>query len=247
MAPEYPPVVVILDCRLEQDQLRGNLHYVENPDGNLLRVRWSVPGPVADFDPVGDGVAYVYRKAQNNILEIAASPDAVATPLGNGRFQWTEGLQHEALMFILILPPGQTLTEPCPRPMGTKLFRNQIAVYWIANRVEGNFRAGFEWTLQPMQLAPEAELVALNRDYLTLYRQETAVPHTRAHLRQLLTERLDETDIRTLCFDVDLDFENLSGQNKREKVVALLRHFEQRQQLDFLLRAVKSMRPDLPF
>lgn len=247
MAPEYPPVVVILDSRLEQDQLIGKLHYVENPDGNLLRVRWSVSGPTADFDAVGDGVAYVYRKTANNIIEIAASPDALATPLGNGRFQWTEGLQHEALMFILILPPGQTVTQPHPRPMGTKLFHNRIAVYWIANRVEGNFRAGFEWTLQPMEAGPEAALVALNRDYLTLYRQETAVPHTRAHLRQLLTERLDETDIRTICFDVNLDFENLSGQNKSEKVIALLRHFEQRQQLDFLLRAVKSMRPDLPF
>ena len=73
------------------------------------------------------------------------------------------------------------------------------------------------------------------------------MPHTRAEIRQLLTERLDVTDIRTLCFDVDLEFENLSGQNKQEKVIDLLAHFERRQQLDYLLRAVKSMRPDLPF
>ena len=247
MAPEYPPVVVILDSRFEDETLLGNLNYVENPNGRLLRVRWHVQGPVADFAPIGDGVAYVYRKDENNIIEIAASSDATPTPLGNGRYQWTEGLQHDALMFILILPPGYTAVAPHPKPMGTKLFNERIAIYWIANRAEGNFHAGFEWTLQSSADSIEAELVALNQRYLTLYREETAVEHTRAQIRQILTERLDDTDIRMLCFDENLDYENLSGQNKREKIITLLLHFERRNQLDYFLRAVKSMRPDLPF
>lgn len=247
MAPEYPPVVVILDSRFENGTLLGNLNYVENPDGRLLRVRWHVQGPVADFAPIGDGVAYVHRKEENNILEIAASSDATPTPLGASRYQWTEGLQHEALMFVLILPPGYTAVAPTPKPMGTKLFNNRIAIYWIANRANGDFHAGFEWALKPSATSIEAELVLLNQRYLTIYREETAVEKTRAQIRQILTERLDDTDIRLLCFDENLDYENLSGPNKREKIVALLLHFERRHQLDHFLRAVKSMRPDLPF
>ncbi len=47
-------------------------------------------------------------------------------------------------------------------------------------------------------------------------------------LRQALEDRLSDDDLRTLCFDLGVDYEDLPGQRKSIKIQELLMHFVRR-------------------
>jgi len=166
MAPEFAPVVVTLNSRVEDGQLKGVLEYVESKElPKKLRIRWSVEGQPDDYSAVGGGVAFVYHR-DFGFQVIPGSEDARAITLGNDRYLWTEGLQFgvSELMFILILPQGYTFTDPSPLPVGTKIFEDRLALYWI---LRGNQqRTKVEWTIKRLQTDLKAELIRLNNEYL---------------------------------------------------------------------------------
>lgn len=66
-----------------------------------------------------------------------------------------------------------------------------------------------------------------------------------AHLRRVLTERLSLDDLRTLSFDLEVDFDNLSGESKEIKVINLITYFIQRHNVSELVKQVKNQRPDI--
>lgn len=169
MAPEYPPKVVIFDAYTVQDDLlQGQLDYIESPDSEQrLRIRWHVNSPPPKFIPVGNGVAYVYGD-ESELYVLPVSADAMADALGGGRFQWTEGLQAglPELMFILILPPQTTLIDPVPKPIGTKLFNDRVALYWMLQG-DAARRTRVAFTLKTLVGDRQAELLRLNQLYLT--------------------------------------------------------------------------------
>ena len=47
-------------------------------------------------------------------------------------------------------------------------------------------------------------------------------------LRQILAERFNEGELRTLCFDLGIDYENLPGQGKADKARELVAYFQRR-------------------
>ena len=172
MAPEYPPSLVLFDARWDKNVLKGVLEYVEagGPNSERLRVRWSVEGQPEDFRAVGGGVAYVYDKGGHGFTLMPISEEANATNLGNSRYQWTEGLQCGLpwLMFILVLPEGYTLVDPQPDPVGTKVFRNRLALYWTLKGDDDFRRTKVECTIKQFQGDVRSELMRINKNYLAI-------------------------------------------------------------------------------
>ncbi len=168
MAPEFPPILVIFDARFERNVLKGVLEYVESGSTQRLRVRWSVGSQPRDYCAVGGGVAYVYDKGSEFQI-MPVSEDAEPTDLGDSRYQWTEGLQFGKpwLMFVLILPKHYTLVDPWPKPIGTKIFRERLALYWTLKGDEDFERTAVECTIREFHGDLESELMQLNKDYLS--------------------------------------------------------------------------------
>jgi hypothetical protein len=70
--------------------------------------------------------------------------------------------------------------------------------------------------------------------------------HTRlVRLRRTLTDRLTTSDVRTLCFDMELDYDMLGGENKGDKVRELVLYAEMRGLVPKLTEAILQLRPDI--
>lgn len=164
MAPENPPSLVIFDARLVNQQLLGSCQYIE-PSGprSRLRVRWAVESQPEGFAAVGGGVAYVYAE-DGEFSSVPISNDAIPIDLGENRYRWIEGLNVGVpwVMFILILPPGHTLSEASPTPAGARVFQERLALYWVL-RGDDLGRTAVSWTLDSLSTHPAAELLRLNR------------------------------------------------------------------------------------
>ncbi|MCU0519776.1 MAG: GTP-binding protein [Anaerolineae bacterium] len=66
-------------------------------------------------------------------------------------------------------------------------------------------------------------------------------------LRQALVERFDIDELRTLCYDLGVDFEALDGLGKAGKSRELVAFLERRERLDELARVGRLHRPDAPW
>jgi Effector-associated domain 7 len=65
-------------------------------------------------------------------------------------------------------------------------------------------------------------------------------------LRKLLRAIIDsfsENDLRDLCFELRLDYENLPGQAKKDKARELVIHFDRRNRINVLVTAFREARP----
>ncbi|MCA9898503.1 MAG: hypothetical protein H6654_19195 [Ardenticatenaceae bacterium] len=84
-------------------------------------------------------------------------------------------------------------------------------------------------------------------------RGETAVTKTQVprnllvHLRQVLDDRFDDGDLQTLCFDLDIPYENLAGGEHRLKVLNLIQMLQRTNRIDQLISIGKQIRPDVPW
>ncbi|MCA9930765.1 MAG: SIR2 family protein [Anaerolineales bacterium] len=63
------------------------------------------------------------------------------------------------------------------------------------------------------------------------------------NLRILLGERFNDDDLRTLCFDLGVEYDDLSGENKGAKLRSLLTHLNTRSRFDDLFEILKQDRP----
>ncbi len=69
------------------------------------------------------------------------------------------------------------------------------------------------------------------------------LPNLRAHLRNLMTRHFNLSDLNKLSFELDIDFEELSGSNKTEKVQELILYCDRHMILPQLLAACRAERP----
>src|SRR5262245_15533549 len=67
----------------------------------------------------------------------------------------------------------------------------------------------------------------------------------RAELRQILTIYFDESELRTLCFDLEIDYESLAGQGKRDKARELVAYAARRGRTAELVRLCRDLRPNV--
>jgi hypothetical protein len=80
--------------------------------------------------------------------------------------------------------------------------------------------------------APATATRALDREYLI-------------RLRQTLTARFDVGELRTLCFDLGVDYDDLPGQGRASKARELIRYLERRDRIPDLVSFGGQMRPDI--
>ena len=64
-----------------------------------------------------------------------------------------------------------------------------------------------------------------------------------ARLRQLMSTAFSMSDIKTLCFDLGVDFETLNGEDKSEKIVSLIQHCSRVEMVPALVEACRKNRP----
>ena len=64
------------------------------------------------------------------------------------------------------------------------------------------------------------------------------------HLRRLLTQRFNESELQTVCFDLGVDYENLPGQSKVDKARELVEYLERRDRIPELIETGKRLRAE---
>jgi hypothetical protein len=64
-------------------------------------------------------------------------------------------------------------------------------------------------------------------------------------LRDILVESFSMSELRDICFDLSIDFDDLPGESKRVKVIELIGFLQRRGRLDDLVRLVLTHRPHL--
>ena len=64
-------------------------------------------------------------------------------------------------------------------------------------------------------------------------------------LHQILVERFNEGELRTLCFHLGVDYDSLPGEGKADKARELVAYLERRNRIPELVRAGKQLRPDV--
>ncbi|MCB8922545.1 MAG: hypothetical protein H6662_13245 [Ardenticatenaceae bacterium] len=63
------------------------------------------------------------------------------------------------------------------------------------------------------------------------------------HLRQVLTQYYNDSELHTMCFDLGIDYEDIGGRGKTEKVVELLGFAQRNNRLDDIAAYVRRTRP----
>ena len=71
-----------------------------------------------------------------------------------------------------------------------------------------------------------------------------ATAHASA-LRRILVERFDLEELRTLCFDLSIDYDALRGEGKEARARELIAYLQRRRQLDQLTSYIRQQRPDI--
>jgi formylglycine-generating enzyme required for sulfatase activity len=67
------------------------------------------------------------------------------------------------------------------------------------------------------------------------------------HLRTLLAERMSLSDVQAICFDLAVDFEDLGGSAKSDRLIALLKRLDREGRLSDLVAWGREQRPDIPW
>ncbi|HUM70458.1 MAG TPA: hypothetical protein PLK31_16620 [Chloroflexota bacterium] len=62
-------------------------------------------------------------------------------------------------------------------------------------------------------------------------------------LAEKIARTFDLSDLRGLCFQLSIDYDDLSGQNKKDKIIALVNYCKNRQRLEELVHQCQKLRP----
>lgn len=64
-------------------------------------------------------------------------------------------------------------------------------------------------------------------------------------LLPILSSRFDLEELRTLCFDLGVDYDDLRGEGKTAKARELILRMQRRQQVEKLIKTIRDTRPDI--
>ena len=59
----------------------------------------------------------------------------------------------------------------------------------------------------------------------------------------MIDRHFDKSELQTLCFDMDVDYDRLSGENRSDKARELVAYCERRQIIPDLVAKCKELRP----
>jgi hypothetical protein len=159
MAPEAPADLVVHDLYLD-GELRSRVEFVEtsNPGAARLRVGWDYLEQPAGYFPVGGGVVYVRDTPEYTTVGPIAG---TVRQIGPDRYEVRDVGPPGGVMVVLLLPPGDTLADPAPRPVAAKAFRGRLAAYWRL-RGDADDQASVRWTLARLETELREAVRALN-------------------------------------------------------------------------------------
>ena len=171
----------------------------------------------------------------------------------NARFGSRKGFMLSDLIGVVIVLVGGFVLALYP--MGTDLFAGYgiglflgVLFYIVYNilftlfgKILHNKGSGRS-EKDPQSVMHPSEMAALE----TTVKADTVNINLPA-FRQILTESFNKTELETLCFDLKLDFESLSGDNKDKKVIELINYVKRRGQLVHLLKSAQRERPNSPW
>jgi anti-sigma regulatory factor (Ser/Thr protein kinase) len=66
----------------------------------------------------------------------------------------------------------------------------------------------------------------------------------RSELRRLLSQFFDESEIQDICFDLHIDYDNLAGTTKNDKIRAVIIHLDSRGRITELTDVCRKLRPN---
>jgi hypothetical protein len=122
-------------------------------------------------------------------------------------------------------------------------FPTDAAVTALLYLASGIALKTFEATLLPeIQRKYRAWVKRRNRRRIEPARDD---PEYRTKLRELLTNHFDDEELRTLCFDLGIDYDDLRGEGKASKARELVTYLERRGRIDDLVEIGKRVRPRL--
>ena len=73
----------------------------------------------------------------------------------------------------------------------------------------------------------------------------TLTQEYRTKLRQNLIKYFDDTELRDLCFDMEVDYQCLPGESKADKARELITYLEHRSRIPELIKRCKELRPNV--
>jgi hypothetical protein len=117
-------------------------------------------------------------------------------------------------------------------------------VVGMISEYQDDDRTRFAWatTIDTiMMLAPHEEVPDL------FVSAQPAVVHTRkkrVHLRNTLRSLFNTSELRGLCFDLDIEYEDLQGDTRNEKAQSLVEYCERHNRSAELMEKVRLIRPD---
>lgn len=129
------------------------------------------------------------------------------------------------------IPPQATAAPPPARQPGGVTIGNVTGGIHGSIIAGGDIRAAAGSGVQPAAVDAGSPL---ERTQLT-------------RLRRILAERFDEGELRTLCFDLGVDYDSLPGRGKAEKATDLVAYLERRERIHELVEVGRLHRSDIPW
>jgi hypothetical protein len=178
---------------------------------------------------------------------------------------WAEGHEITEITTDSVDRAVAVLLSPRTRDKNVKHVMNKIASLqsfaasmWrrlLASEPVCSTEAGFYalYLTGAVVEAPDERVKIRNRIYQqALANQASHVASRRVseqvsppELRQIITEHFSEEELRTLCFDLDIDYDNFPGQGKGNKARDLVAHFVRRERIYELIVACYERRPEV--
>jgi hypothetical protein len=124
-----------------------------------------------------------------------------------------------------------------------KDWQNNLSYEKIELLLNGNINPLEEADLD-VRLARIQTMFDLSQDDRTTNNDPEAAVSARADFRLKITNRFSLNDIKTLCHDLGVNYDNLGGDTIETKVIELIDHFENRGTLQALIEHCKRLRPE---
>lgn len=185
--------------------------------------KWEIKVSDSIVQKINEGLS------ESDYLVVVLSPNSVESA-------WVQQELSSALMSslsergIIVLP---VLYQDCEVP------------YLLRDRRYADFRSDYQAGLQSL-------LYVLRQERATVapptvgYKRPCQIAHMRQEeLRRLLNQRLDLQEVKTICFDLEIDYDNLTGERKNEKIMELILYLAHRGSVSELVNWVIENRPDL--
>ncbi|MBE2225244.1 MAG: hypothetical protein IAF02_27150 [Anaerolineae bacterium] len=135
-------------------------------------------------------------------------------------------------------------------------------------KYEGLLESGYDWYVKKVNLEDDIltdpEFVGMFADWVQRVQdfhlfwvessteQDTPIgqfppiaQNPLVNLRQILADRFSPGDLETLCFDLDIPYEDLSGDEHRLKSLHLVQHLDRTNRIDELIKVGQVIRPDI--